>query len=417
MSHRRIIAAALLLLLIGGIWRLVSLNDEQGRLTTASTLELWSDLIRDIDHFGLRFTRLSDQEEMAFGDKLAATMQKRVVDDDKLQKYVSGVASALTPFVRRKGIVYKFHIVDMGVINAFAIPGGHIYITRPMLDFLETEAELAAILGHEITHVDMRHCIERFQYQLQLERILPGQLADLTGLVHRLLAIGYSKQEEHEADVGGLALIGNADYHPKHALSFDDRIGDVQGAASGKRKPARFITQELASAVFVGLEDYMASHPPWSERIDQMYVALVKRDGGWRGRKFYVGRSNHTDRISRAEDRRSSEWAPYEEPPAFSLYRGEDKNESFKAFAAHLRSGLSAPARMELTPSRAAEVALSECEKKMKPCQLYAIGGSIVLGESALEIERKKTANFIDVCKQDPPERLIESCKSAAIAQ
>jgi outer membrane protein OmpA-like peptidoglycan-associated protein len=399
-----------LFLLLAGAWWLVASNESQYRITLSSTWELWTDVIRDVDNFGLLVTRVSDREEMEFGRKIAAAFQKTVIADEKLQKYVNEVGGALTPHVRRKGIAYQFHIVDIKVIDAFAIPGGHIYVTRRMLDFLHTEAEFAALLGHEIAHVDLRHCIDRFQYQLQLQKVVPGDLAAIAELAYSLLTVGYSKQHEHEADVQSVMLTAEARYHPKHAISLDDHLRDLEGVASGARKPPKFMVEELTSAVFAGLRDYFATHPATGDRIVEMSRTLAKNEPEWGGKLFYSGRSNHAERISRASSDRSAEWRSYEEPPAFGAYLTDQRYTAFKAFAAHLPSGLSAIAADEATPEKAMETALSECESKMKPCQLYALGDSLVLGKTKEQIGEEATEYVKAICDSKPAKHPIEKC-------
>jgi Zn-dependent protease with chaperone function len=412
MKNRRFIALALLFLFIGGSWAVVARHDEKGRPSALAIWELWTDVIRDADHFGLRLTRVSDAEEIALGDKIAHQIGFRAASDEKAQKYLEEVGGALTPHVRRKGIRYKFHLIDAPFVNAFAIPGGHIYVTTPMMSFIQTEAELAALLGHEIGHVDLRHCIEQFQYQLQLEKVTPGLISDMTSFVYRALTVGYSRQREQEADMNAVKFAAQAGYHPKHALSIDDRMADIQGAG-GRRVPRRFITQELTAAIVAGIGDYLQSYPYWQDRIADQAKTIAKNEAEWRGKSFYVGRSNHADRVSRAVDDRPFEHALFEEPPGYRAYLAAGQEPPFRAFAAHLASGLSASVAEEASPASAIDRATQDCEKKMSPCALYALDDSLVIWLGPAQLEVEKAAYLKAVCASQPPERVRDACGAA----
>lgn len=129
-----------------------------------SLTELWSDTLRDTDQIGMKVTRVSDVDEMRIGAELARGAADFGPVDDP-QDYVNAVGKIVAQHVSRHGIHYQFRVINSAAINAFALPGGQIFVTIGMLNFIQSEAELAAILGHEIAHVDLRHCIERFQYE------------------------------------------------------------------------------------------------------------------------------------------------------------------------------------------------------------------------------------------------------------
>jgi beta-barrel assembly-enhancing protease len=413
MNSRRALTIGLLFLLIGGAWALVARQDEKGRATTVAVWDLWTDVLRDADHFGLRLTRVSDAEEMALGDRLTKSFQPS--RDEKAQKYLEEVGAALTPTVRRKRIHYTFHLVDLPMINAFAIPGGHIFVTKRMLDFIETEAELAGLLGHEIAHVDLRHCIEQFQYQMQLEKVTPGLMADLTGFIYHTLTVGYSRQQEQEADINAVKFAAGGAYHPKHTLSLFDRMDERSGRHSSSPHP--LMTEELASSILAGLGDYLKSHPDFQYRISDLAHTLAKNEADWRSRTFYVGRSNLADRVSRASDSREGERAPYDEPPGLRPYLADDKQAPFRAFAAHTPSGLSASAGAEPTPERAIEAATSACEKKMAPCALYALGPTPTATLEAAQIEALRQSYRSSACANNPPENIADACRTPAAAE
>ncbi len=156
-------------MLLGGA--AVLLGEMDDSVSLSSAMEVWGDVIRDVDQLGLKLTRVSDEKELEIGRNLTKDLFSESSGSQEWQPYVASVGGGLVHHVRRKGIQYEFHVVEASWINAFAMPGGQIFISTGMLKFLKSEAELAGILGHEISHVDQRHCIEQLQTQIAMERI------------------------------------------------------------------------------------------------------------------------------------------------------------------------------------------------------------------------------------------------------
>jgi predicted Zn-dependent protease len=138
-----------------------------------------------------------------------------------------------------------------------------------MVSFLESDAELAAVLGHEISHVDQRHCIERYQYQLKLKTAgMPDELAWLTEAAHRLATIGFSRDQEREADAQGERLAIEAGYDPEAAVALQARMA----AWFHERSPARATTPagEVQQAIGEAIGSYFRTHPPSAERSQEL---------------------------------------------------------------------------------------------------------------------------------------------------
>src|SRR5262245_32496756 len=213
----------LALLVLSGVTVLVG-ETEQG-VNLSSVMEIWADVLRDVDHFGFTLTRVSDQEEVRVGKEVSRSVMRWWQEDPDWTPYVSAVGATLVPYVRRKGIRYEFHVLESEQINAFALPGGQIFVLTGMLKILLSEAELAAVLGHEISHVDLRHCIERFQYEPTLQKVGMGELGKFAEIGRRLLTVGYTKYEELEADAQGVRLSIAAGYNPAAGAQVFDRLG------------------------------------------------------------------------------------------------------------------------------------------------------------------------------------------------
>src|SRR2546427_5911577 len=118
----------------------------------------------------VRFTRMSEQDEVRVGNEIAksysaARTDKSDVEVTEIQAYVTQVGSHVAAHAHRK-LPYTFHYIpEKYFVNAFALPGGHVYIGEGLLALMDSEDQLAAVLGHEIEHIDHYHCAERVQQE------------------------------------------------------------------------------------------------------------------------------------------------------------------------------------------------------------------------------------------------------------
>jgi predicted Zn-dependent protease len=263
-----------------------------------SARELWSDVLRDVDDFGLHATRVSVYKEMQLGEQMSGQLGPGNREDPGAEKYVAVVGEQLLPYVNRKTMRYRFHVIDSPEINAFVLPGGQIYVLTGLLEFLQSEAELAAILGHEISHVDLRHCIEQFQYQLVLKSVGMGQAGSVAGFAHELVAMGYKQDQELEADFSGERLAIEAGYDPDAATAVFDRMKKQFGES--KAPSAVSPASELGQAVAGALGSYFRTHPPSESRARELSQMTAQNRVELAGRMFYRGARNYRIRIARS---------------------------------------------------------------------------------------------------------------------
>src|SRR5690606_27346548 len=113
---------------------------------------------------GRNFVLMSEAQEIELGRANDPKIREQfgVYEDDELQAYVQQVGERLAAQSHRTDLVYRFAVLDSPDVNAFALPGGYIYVTRGLLAYLSSEAELAAVLGHEIGHVTARHAVRQY---------------------------------------------------------------------------------------------------------------------------------------------------------------------------------------------------------------------------------------------------------------
>ncbi|HZE89561.1 MAG TPA: M48 family metalloprotease [Verrucomicrobiae bacterium] len=175
-------------------------------------------------------TLVSEAKERELGEaearRVAETMG--ILEDPALSAYVRAVGERLAQFSPRTDVTYTFQIVDMEEPNAFALPGGPVYVSRGLLVLTNSEDELAGVLGHEIGHVAARHAVRRVTRAAPLA-VVTGLGAAVTSIVSPMLGdlvggIGgvagafvlapYSREQEREADRIGQELAGAAGWDP-----------------------------------------------------------------------------------------------------------------------------------------------------------------------------------------------------------
>src|SRR5688572_3799670 len=159
------------------------------------------------------FVTMSESQEISTGRNEDQKVREQYgpYDDPALQSYVNNIGQRLAKASHRAGLQYQFLVVDSPQVNAFALPGGYIYITRGILAYLNSEAELAAVLGHEIGHVTARHSVQQLSAATAANvgasvlQILVPQMRNSGGgaLINTLggaLLSGYGREHELEAD-------------------------------------------------------------------------------------------------------------------------------------------------------------------------------------------------------------------------
>ncbi len=285
----------------------VWLGEVDQKVGLDSVTEFGESLVRDVDRSALQLTRVSSEEEMQLGDEMAAEITNNWEDDPEWSYYVRKVGESMLPFIDRQAIEYTFHVLDSETANAFAIPGGQVFVTTGMLEeFFDSEAELAIVLGHEMSHVDLRHCIERYQNVLTLEKIGIGEVGAVMEVFRRLVAIGYKQYQEEEADAHGVNLAVQAGYDPEVAVALFEKLA----RESGEQAPvkARTPVGEVAGAIGDVLGSYGQTHPASLDRVSDMREWITRQERGLEGETFYVGRENLRLRVPRDDREYPEEW-------------------------------------------------------------------------------------------------------------
>jgi predicted Zn-dependent protease len=240
-------------------------------------LDAAADWQRDVARAPMHFTRLSDEEEIRIGETLAAqyatSAPQNAAEFAATELYVNRVGERVAARAHRR-LPFRFHLVaDTNLINAFALPGGHVFVGQGLLDRMTSEDELAFVLGHEIEHIDHYHAVERVQLQAQLKNLNLDLVAALAELPISLWEAGYSKDEELEADREGLRLAVAAGYSAQGALKMLERWTRLH---SEYVIHAQAPIDELSEVAIEGLQGYFRSHPLPSERLAQARQVIAQ---------------------------------------------------------------------------------------------------------------------------------------------
>jgi predicted Zn-dependent protease len=236
-----------------------------------AVLNIVADAQRDVARIPMHFTRLSDEQEIAIGRNLAANYSGIIIkltpEEEALQKYVQRVGGTVAVHAHRH-LDYNFHLIpDHNMINAFSLPGGPVYVGEGMLDQMETEDELAAILAHEVEHIDHYHCIERVQIEAKLKNLDLEVVGQLLQIPLEFWQAGYNKDEEFEADREGVRLAVVSGYSPYGAVTLFTRLAKL---CNEYVIQAQSPEQELSDLAIQSITGYFRSHPLPSERLDQI---------------------------------------------------------------------------------------------------------------------------------------------------
>jgi beta-barrel assembly-enhancing protease len=214
-----------------------------------------TDIMKRADQ--LRDLVITESEEITLGAEVSDRVRARygVVQDAAVHKYVALVGTVLTGNGPRPDLPWHFVVLDTDGVNAFAAPGGFIHITRGALGLMASEAELAGVLAHEISHVTEKHTVNAVQknklIQVGAEESItknPALWNKLVDVTSDLVMAGFGRGEELESDRDGLKMADAAGYAPQGLAGFLTRLSERNASSSGKQ----------------GL---FASHPEMKERL------------------------------------------------------------------------------------------------------------------------------------------------------
>jgi predicted Zn-dependent protease len=274
---------AVLGLALGALWY-SQRRTKQTPVSANAVLQMAADAQRDILRAPMKLTRISDAQEIAIGkqlsDRYAGSMGTMTAKEEALERYVQYVGGRVSIRAHRQ-LPYTFHLIpDRNMINAFALPGGPVYLGEGMTELMLTEDELANVLAHEIKHIDHYHCVERVQIEAKLKNLNLDVVGALLQLPLDLWQAGYHKDEEMEADREGMFLAVESGYSPYGALRTFEHFAKLRDEYVIH---ARSPEEEISELALQSLEGYFRSHPLPSERLEQAQRLIAQQK--WEGKK------------------------------------------------------------------------------------------------------------------------------------
>ena len=244
------------------------------------------------------FVLMSEAQELALGQQADSEIQRDmgVYDDPALQEYIQKVGLSLAAVSHRPDLPWQFTVVDSPAVNAFALPGGYIYLTRGIMAYLGDEAELAGVLGHEVGHVTARHAVQAYtraggaHLGLVLGQVfvpqmrsnpygLPG-LGDAAGTGLGLLFLRFGRDDEIQADRLGAEYASDGGWHPQGVADMLSTLGRIS-AASDRR----------------GTPNWLSTHPEPAARVTEVTPIVNELVATRDDSTLRVSRSDYLDRI------------------------------------------------------------------------------------------------------------------------
>ena len=223
------------------------------------------DRLRQVASVARTLLPISTDKEIEIGRGIAATIAGHypVSSDTALTRYVNLVGLTVASQDPRPDITYHFAVLETPAVNAFAAPGGYVFITRGSLALIRSEAELAGVLAHEVGHVNAKHVINQirkadFTREVKSAVDIQGAVLDrFVGAGTNALFMGLSRGDELEADSLGLEYAAAAGYDPGGLAAFIGRLSSHAGEGA--------------------LADFYATHPKPDDRVERL-SAIAQRE-------------------------------------------------------------------------------------------------------------------------------------------
>jgi len=221
---------------------------------------------------------LNEDEEAELGRASHKQIMKAYsrYNDPKILEYVTELGEKLATVSHRNELIYHFTVLDSPQVNAFAVPGGYVYITRGMLAYLGSEAELCGVLGHELGHITARHGVKQYSKNqvtnifTTVVSILVGNrsLANLSQLATTAILRGFGREAELEADRVGAEYIAKIGYDP-------DALKNVIGVLKNQEEFDKVLAEEEGREPYA-YHGVFSTHPDNDKRLQEVIKAAKK---------------------------------------------------------------------------------------------------------------------------------------------
>jgi predicted Zn-dependent protease len=210
----------------------------------------------------------TDAQEVQLGKQFSREIEKelKIYSDPVVNAYIDQLGQHLANHSQRRNITYHFKVVNTEVVNAFAVPGGYLYVNIGLIRAAENESELAGVIGHEIGHVVGKHGVKQMTRQLGLAAVAQLALGEEQSKLKKMVAnlatngvlMKYSRDAEREADIYAVQEMYDAGIDPEGMATFFEKLRNLQ-----KSKPSR-------------LQQMFATHPLTTERITAVRSQIAR---------------------------------------------------------------------------------------------------------------------------------------------
>jgi predicted Zn-dependent protease len=248
---------------------------------------------------------VSTQQEVQMGQQEAQQVnaQLPMVQDAEIQNYVNALGNRIAHLTSRADLNWQYQVVNSDVVNAFALPGGFIYVNRGVLEHASNMSELAGVLGHETEHVVRRHSVQQMQ-QAQGANVGVGILCALTGVCQSGLAqaainVGgtavfakFSRTDEVQADEGGFNNVMRAGISPRGMLTFFQKLLAEEQASGGGGNTAAWFADHPGTTDRIADIQRMLNQVPASQ-----LNSLQVNDAGFASMKARLARLGPAPRV------------------------------------------------------------------------------------------------------------------------
>src|SRR6476661_1061898 len=252
---------------------------------------------------------VSESQEIEMGKQSAQEVAQTMgfVNNAGLQSYVSAIGMKMAKASERPDLPWEFHVVNDASVNAFALPGGYIHVTRGLLTAINDEAELATVLGHEIGHVTARHSVQQIskaevaQLGLGLGSVLSSDVARMAGVASQglqVLFLKYSRDAENQADLAGFRYALNQNYDVREMTNVFQTLDRVSQLAGGGKLPEWLEThpdpgtriqnnQQRLDTLHKDLSKAVINRDQYLQHVQNMTYGEDPRQGFFEGTAFY----------------------------------------------------------------------------------------------------------------------------------
>ena len=253
---------------------------------------------------------VSESQEIQMGQQAAQQVEQSIgfVEDPELQAYVAAIGKRMAAKSERPNLPWEFHVVNDAAVNAFAIPGGFIYVTRGLLAHMNSEAELATVVGHEIGHVTAKHSVQQISKAqlatlgLGLGSILSSDVAQVAGIASQglgVLFLKYGRDAENQADQLGFKYALGLNYDVREMANVFQTLNRASEAGGGGGRLPEWLsthpnpenritrTEERLDTLQAPLGNTVVGRDEFLQQIQGMTFGEDPRQGFFEGSTFY----------------------------------------------------------------------------------------------------------------------------------